>query len=218
MRLYLKLSSTTQLVPFDYQYFLLGKLHKWLGKNDYHDKLSLYSFGWLTGGEVQKTGISFKSCAMWFISFWDEDIGKQIIFNSLKDSDFIFGMKVMDISIKDTPSFSSRERFSVSSPVLVRNYTANKEVKHILSDNPLADELMTKTMQRKLREANINDDISIRFDRDYHNPKTKLIRINGIENRANLCPVFIEGNPESIKFAWNVGVGHSTGSGFGALI
>lgn len=218
MRLYFKLSSTNEIVPFDYQYFLLGKFHKWLGENDLHDKLSLYSFGWITEGEVLNKGLTFKSDAMWFISFWDEEIGKKIIFNSMKDADFIFGMKVIDITIKDTPSFSSRERFSVSSPVLIRHYLDNREVKHILSENPLSDELMTKTMQRKLREANCDDDISIRFDRYYPKPKTKLVKINGIDNKANFCPVIIEGNPESIKFAWNVGVGHSTGSGFGALI
>ncbi|MBX3042530.1 MAG: CRISPR-associated endoribonuclease Cas6 [Candidatus Kapabacteria bacterium] len=216
MRLYFKLSSTSEILPFDYQYNILGKLHNWLGENEYHDKMSLYSFGWLSGGENSKKGLSFKSGAIWFLSFWQEDLGKKIIFNALKNSEFIFGMKVIDITIKETPDFSNKELFSVSSPVLVRNYTENG-VEHLISDNPKCDELMTKTMQRKLREAKLDDDIIIKFNRDYHKPKTKLIKINGIENRANLCPVIIEGNPESIKFAWNVGVGHSTGSGFGAL-
>lgn len=59
--------------------------------------------------------------------------------------------------------------------------------------------------------------MKVSFDKNYFNPKTKLVRINGIDSRANFCPVIIEGNPEAIRFAWNVGVGHSTGCGFGAI-
>ncbi len=218
MRLYLSLAPTNEIVPFDYQYLLLGKLHKWLGINEYHDNISLYSFGWLSGGNVKKSGIEFKNGANWFISFWEEEIGKKIIFNALKRPDFIFGMNVHEVVIRDTPAFSSYEKFMVSSPVLVREYTENKQVKHLTYTNLKSDELMTKTMRRKIAEVGLKDDINIKFDRDFHKSKTKLITINGIKNRANFCPIIIEGNPESIQFAWNVGIGHSTGSGFGALI
>ncbi|MBE2190369.1 MAG: CRISPR-associated endoribonuclease Cas6 [Candidatus Kapabacteria bacterium] len=218
MRLYLSLTPTNTIVPFDYQYLLLGKFHDWLGVNEFHDKISLYSFGWLSGGNVKGKGIEFRNGANWFISFWDEEIGKKIIFNALKRPDFIYGMKVNEVVIRDTPSFTQNEKFMVSSPVLVREYSENKSAKHLTFDDKSADDLMTKTMQRKLSEVGLKNDIQIRFDRDYHKSKTKLIKINGIENRVNVCPIIIEGSPESIQFAWNVGVGHSTGSGFGALI
>ena len=41
--------------------------------------------------------------------------------------------------------------------------------------------------------------------------------INGIKNKASICPVIVKGTSEQIAFAWNVGVGNSTGIGFGAL-
>jgi CRISPR-associated endoribonuclease Cas6 len=72
-------------------------------------------------------------------------------------------------------------------------------------------------MQHKLAVAGLPQDISIAFDRTYHKAKTKLVSIKGIQSRANECPVIIKGAPELINFAWNVGIGHSTGSGFGAL-
>ena len=39
----------------------------------------------------------------------------------------------------------------------------------------------------------------------------------GIENRASICPLIIIAKPETIAFTWNVGIGNSTGIGFGAI-
>ena len=40
---------------------------------------------------------------------------------------------------------------------------------------------------------------------------------NGVENKASWCPVIVEGKPETKAFAWNVGLGNSTGIGLGAI-
>jgi len=69
-----------------------------------------------------------------------------------------------------------------------------------------------------LDSVNLPTNVKVSFDKNYLNPKTKLVNIKNIKNRANFCPIIIEGDPEAIKFAWNVGVGHSTGSCFGALL
>jgi CRISPR-associated endoribonuclease Cas6 len=33
MRLYFELTPNTEPVPWDYQHFLIGRLHGWLGRN-----------------------------------------------------------------------------------------------------------------------------------------------------------------------------------------
>jgi len=60
-------------------------------------------------------------------------------------------------------------------------------------------------------------DIDVQFDRSYSNPKTKLIKVKGISHKANVCPILVKGSPDALAFAWNVGLGHLTGSGFGAI-
>jgi CRISPR-associated endoribonuclease Cas6 len=216
MRLYFKTSKNTEVIPYDYQYKLLGKFHKWLGNNKLHDSISLYSFGWLSGQTINKKGLFFPDGANWFISFWDNSIGKTIIDSIMKGSEFIYGMKVLDIVIQETPEFGTKKYFQVSSPVLIRDYD-NGKAKFRFHHDKEADNLLTQTLKSKLKIADLSEEVSVKFDRDYYNPKTKLININGIDNRATLCPVVVEGNPEAIQFAWNVGIGHSTGSGFGAL-
>jgi CRISPR-associated endoribonuclease Cas6 len=74
-------------------------------------------------------------------------------------------------------------------------------------------------MQRKLALAGLpTDNVKVTFDLTYHQPRTKVVIYKGIGNRANICPVIVEGSPQQVAFAWEVGVGNSTGIGFGALI
>ena len=63
----------------------------------------------------------------------------------------------------------------------------------------------------------IDKTLSIQFEANYPNSRTKKITYKGVQNRANWCPVIIEGKPETKLFAWNVGLGNSTGIGFGAI-
>jgi len=217
MRLHLYLSPNNQIVPFDYQHFLIGAFHKWMGRNELHDDISLYSLSWLQGGKMMKDGFNFPNGAKWFISFWDEEIGKQLIMSAMKDPFVCCGMKVSEIQIQENPSFSNKERFTAASPIFIRKYDENRKAKHLTPIDNDADYYLSETLKKKLSIAKLNYKAEVRFDKNYINPKTKLVRINGIENRANFCPVVIEGDPEAILFAWNVGIGHSTGSTFGAL-
>jgi len=62
-----------------------------------------------------------------------------------------------------------------------------------------------------------DDQFDIRFDTSYPRAKPRKINYKGIENKASWCPVIIKGSPETKLFAWNVGLGNSTGIGFGAI-
>ena len=52
MCIYLRTTPNDVIVPFDYQQKIVGTIHKWLGNNEIHDKISLYSFSWLLGGNM----------------------------------------------------------------------------------------------------------------------------------------------------------------------
>lgn len=217
MRIHFNLTPNTEIVPFDYQDFLVGAFHKWMGWNEIHDEISLYSLSWLQGGEMIKDGFDFPRGARWFISFWDEEIGKQLIMSAMKEPDVCCGMKVKEIQIQENPNFSNKEKFIAASPIFIRKYDENRKATHLTYKNDDTAAYLTETLMKKLVAANLNYEAEVYFDKSYFKPKTKLVKINGIENRANFCPVIIEGHPDAIKFAWNVGIGHSTGCGFGAL-
>jgi CRISPR-associated endoribonuclease Cas6 len=217
MRLHFLLTKNTETVPFDYQHLLIGVFHKWMGWNQIHDEISLYSLSWLQGSKISESGFDFPNGAKWFVSFWNEETGKQLVMNAMKMPEVFCGMKVSEIQIQESPLFGSKERFTVSSPVFIRKYTESKKPDHLVFNNIEADKYLTDTLKKKLKTANLNYNVNVSFDKTYLKAKTKVVNIKGIKSKANLCPVIVEGDPEAVQFAWNVGIGHCTGSGFGAI-
>jgi CRISPR-associated endoribonuclease Cas6 len=218
MRIYLKLTKNTEPVPYNYQPFLTGALHKWLGSNNIeHGKISLYSFSWLQNIDTIKDGINTKYGSYFFISAYNDSIIKSIIGGIREDSELCFGICVTEIHIQENPIFSSPQRFDFASPIFVRRLIDNKDC-HISYDDNLSSEYLTETIKRKLSIAGLPDEgVKIRFDESYEHPKTKLVKYQDIGNKTNLCPIIVEGTPEQLSFIWNVGAGNSTGIGFGAL-
>ena len=219
MRIDLTISSNNEPVPFDYQQKLVGVIHKWIGENNIHDKLSLYSFSWLRGGKKVGDALSFPKGASFFISFYDPDIVRQMIF-SIRELPVMFcGMYVTDITIEDDPDLSSRSEFYCGSPIFIKRRLGTGEIKQYLYDDEHTGELMKETLVSKMRAAGLEEDpiLDIRFDASASGKKTKLVRYHGISNRASICPVIINGKPETKLFAWNVGIGSCTGIGFGSI-
>lgn len=225
MRLHLRLSDNTDRVPFDYQHALTGALHKWLGAdNDLHDRISLYSMSWLHGGHSARTHLRFPRGADWLISFHDDELIEPLVNHILADSDVCYGMRVIQVTQQAAPSFGTSHTFKVGSPVFARAAHKKGEdghAKHLLYSDAEADDVLTQTLHHKMDVAgldSIHKQTRVSFDRTYRGAKTRLVTIKNIQSRASVCPVRIEGTPEGIRFAWTVGVGHSTGSGFGCLI
>lgn len=211
------LKSGRKPVPFNYQPQITGAIHKWLGPNAIHDSTSLYSFSWLQGGHRKLNHLVFENGASFEFSAYNDDVVKSIIKGIQSDPAISFGLSVAEIILVETPVFNMKERLYVTSPVLVKRKIENREV-HYTYEEPDSNKLLTETLKTKLRKAGLEDNnVEVGFATDYPGAKTKLIYYNKIGNKVNLCPVVIEGSPEQIAFAWNVGVGNSTGIGFGAL-
>lgn len=221
MRIHLRTTPNDELVSFDYQRKLVGTLHKWLGSdNDEHGNLSLYSFSWLQDGMKYGNGLTFVKGAHWFISFYDEARIRRIVKNILDDPEMFSGMCVSDVVIEETPDLSKRNLFYLGSPVFVKKLDREcGEAKQLTFNDKEANDLMTQTLLHKMKVAGLSSDesLSIRFDLSYVKKKTKLLTYRGIGNRTSMCPVLIDGKPETKAFAWNVGIGNSTGIGFGSI-
>lgn len=218
MRIYLKTTSNKEILPYNYQHKLVGVLHKWLGSNDLHGKISLYSFSWLLDAKPSKDGLNYPNGARFFISFHEDQYLKQIIKAILGDPEMCYGMSVVDIAIEDQPDLSNLSLFRVASPIFIHRYEDNNN-KHYTYNDSEAGELMKETLLHKMQLAGLplDDTLEIKFDTSFPNKKIKLIDYRGIKNRVNYCPVIIQGKPETKAFALDVGVGNSTGIGFGAI-
>jgi len=220
MRIHLKTTPSTEVVPFDYQQKLIGVLHKWLGQNDLHNKISLYSYSWLINGRANgKVGLRFPQGASWYISFFDDTYLKTIVNTILESPEMFSGMRVVDVTIQDNPDFSDQELFKLGSPILIKRYNEEGKEKHYTFEDSEASALLKETLVHKMQKAGLEPDntFDIYFNQSYDKKKTKKVNIHGIGNKTSVCPVIIKGKPETKLFAWLTGLGNCTGSGFGSI-
>ena len=217
MRVHIHFSKPNEIVPFNHQEVLTGAFHKWVGRNNIHNDISLYSFSRLSGGRIKDKGLNFPQGAKWFISIYDKDLFKKLLSGIVDSPELKWGMRVLDFFVQPEPDFSHQNEFKASSPIFIKR-TNETGQKHYIFSEPETSKLMTETLQNKMRLAGLeDDDVMIEFNLKYNKPKTAKITYKGVENRANVCPVIISAKAETKAFAWNVGIGNSTGIGFGAI-
>jgi len=217
MRIHVKIKTTNGIIPFDHQPLLTGTIHKWLGLNDEHGELSLYSFSQLDGGKAIANGLKFERGTSFFFSSHNPTLIKRIIGGIQADPTMFHGLAVLEVIIQEDPDLSDRELFFVASPIFIKRRNGEK-VDHIIYNDQRANDCLMETLLSKMQKAGINDEtLRIRFENNYPKVGTKKITYNGVQNRASWCPVVIEGKPGTKLFAWNVGLGNSTGIGFGAI-
>lgn len=217
MRLHLKIKTTNEVIPFDHQQLLTGTIHKWLGWNEEHGEISLYSFSQLEGGKATAKGLQFERCTSFFFSSHNSNLIRKLIVGIQSEPTLFHGLTVLEIIIQEDPNLSDRELFFVASPIFIKRRNGEK-VDHIIYNDQRANACLEETLLSKMRKAGLSDEtLRIHFDVNYPKAGTKKITYNGVQNRTNWCPVVIEGKPETKLFAWNVGLGNSTGIGFGAI-
>jgi CRISPR-associated endoribonuclease Cas6 len=220
MRFTLRLSPNTKEVPFDHLHNLTGRIHTWLGPNDLHDGTSLYSFSWLRGAKPRKGGLMFPGGAEWTISFSDPEAVRKLMEGIRADQEVAFGMRVYEVQEQAPPSLGSPMSFLVSGPVVLRAERDDGSDEYLLWEDDRADDALTRIFRWKLQLAGLEGEhleSTMRFDRTYARPRSKLVRIKGIAHKGSECPVIVEGTPQAAHFAWLVGAGELTGSGCGGL-
>lgn len=223
MRIVIHTTPNSSIVSFDYQQKLVGTIHKWLGNNEIHDNISLYSFSWLLGGKmIRNQGYTFPDGANFFVSFYEEEYLRLLIRTILSDPEMFCGLKVRDISIVNQPVFSEdAQYFRLASPIFIKRLQdGTRNYKFYLYDDEVSNTLMTETLKHKMKEASLPEDgtLKVEFDLTYPQKQVKMVTIHGIKSKASMCPVIIHGSPRSKLFAWTVGIGNSTGSSFGSLL
>lgn len=218
MRIHLKLTPNGMPVPFTYQIQLAGALHKWFKNSKVHEGISLYSFSHLKNGKMENNTLEFSSGSYFFISCWKAEMIKLLIKSIRKDPEVAFGMRVKEVIIQEDPDFTNMKYFRVASPIIIHRVKEGIHQYYYYDDNE-ADKFLEETIRTKMESANLDSDKSlhIKFDRDYDNPQKKRINYKGISNPCSICPVIIKGNNLTKQFIWNVGLGNSTGIGFGSI-
>jgi len=217
MRAYIKIKTGISILPFNHQHLLVGTIHKWLGWNEAHGKLSLLSFSRLDGGKATKSGLRYDGETSFFLSAYEPALIKKLVAGIQINNTMFNGLFVTEIILQEDPDLSARELFFVASPVLIKR-KADERIEHIIYNDPRSNSFLKETLLTKMNAVGIDDEtFDVQFEKSYPKAKTQLVSYNGIDNKASWCPVILKGKPETKLFDWNVGLGNSTGIGFGAI-
>lgn len=140
----------------------------------------------------------------------------------LADREAFFGMEVDKALEMPYPAFNEKQLFRVDGAVIARKTRDDRTKQYLFSHDSEADEVLTRVLRKKMLTAGFSDEEAsatlVKFVRtNGGKTSTRKLTIKGIDHKGSVCPVIVEGTLASTRFAWLVGVGELTGSGFGAL-
>lgn len=226
-RIEIGLTPNKELIPFDYQQMLSEAFHGMLGSEQNPDTASLYSFSWLQTVEkgsyavVPYEGLNFQEGCRFFVSCHSPSMAKHVLQSvaDYADKDLLFGMRIETVDTHPTPDFKAKARFYLNSPALVKQ-TVDGHVRYLTYKSPFESAVyLSNALKSKMDAADIEGDVLVRFDDQYSKAKEKLVTVGLTQQECSICPIIIEASsPEIVKFAWEVGIGHSTGIGFGSVM
>jgi len=221
MRLKILLSSTNNELPINHQDLVNSFIHRTLGKdNEYHDIKSDYSVSSLQGGTwVRGTkNISFKNGGYITISSLDEKFINNILI-SLYATAFYDDIKVVGIEFVDEQFYNGWNHFVTLSPFLIKKYSSKKDYGfHTLDDENFEEEVKSYLIN-KITKINPKLDLSdfdVKIPQHGNHKSTKVI-VKNVVNIANSCHINIHTNRKVAELLYNIGIGQSTGSGFGTI-
>ena len=221
MRLKILLSSTNNELPINHQDLVNSFIHRTLGKdNEYHDIKSDYSVSSLQGGTwVRGTkNISFKNGGYITISSLDEKFINNILI-SLYATAFYDDIKVVGIEFVDEQFYNGWNHFVTLSPFLIKKYSSKKDYGfHTLDDENFEEEVKAYLLN-KITKINPKLDLSdfdVKIPQHGNHKSTKVI-VKNVVNIANSCHINIHTNRKVAELLYNIGIGQSTGSGFGTI-
>ena len=217
MRIKVKLSSTNEELPINNQHLVNSFIHRALGKdNKYHNTKSDYSISSLQGGKWIKgtDKISIKDRGYITITSLNKDFLDNILIG-LYTNNFHKDIKVCGVEFIEEFFYNGWNHFATLSPFIIKEHSD----KFLTMEDDDFQQKVKEHLVNKLTKINPKLDLSD-FDvkiKDNTSHKVKKVMVKNVVNRANQCQVSIQCNRKVAELIYNLGIGQSTGSGFGTI-
>jgi CRISPR-associated endoribonuclease Cas6 len=226
-------------IPFDYNYNIYLSLRKilfeYLKKNKpkylskYKNNFPNFTFSQLMipNRVIQPGFIKINSSYFsLFVSSVDDTFMEYLVkslYSSKKFPIFTNSFEIRKIEIIESPVFSNSMKFKMLSPMFLAKKEGDKIVFLRAEDDSL-NEYFTKELINSAKKYFKNDltsnSIKLTVDQNYLEQKKKTSRfftIRNINYKTILAPIYLEGDIELIKFAYENGIGSKTFYGFGMI-
>jgi CRISPR-associated endoribonuclease Cas6 len=212
----------------------------------YHNSKSDYSISSLYGGIMNKDGLlDFPNGSFIIVTSNNEDFISKIVTGSLNSPDFGYGMKFKSFDVITEKFYNGYNYFATLTPFIIKEKTSKDDTKFVVFDDTnetyntsylkrATDKTKSKliilspvefskhlTIRMKNKLIKINPELNLK---DFKieilpkpNDKIKRIMVHDVVNYANQCNVKITSNKTVADMIYNLGLGQSTGCGFGTI-
>jgi len=210
------------VVPFDNQSNTNSFIHKCLGKdNKYHDAKNSYSVSALCGGKMdEKTKtLNFVDGGFIIVSSLDNDFMDKIITGVMRNSNLGFGMKFTGIDFVQENFHNGWNHFATLTPFIIKEYSDKNNYSFTTLNDDDFQQKVKSYLINKLSKINKTlrlDDFDVKIT-PHQSHKVKSILVKNVINRASQCHISIHTNKKVAELLYNIGIGQSTGSGFGTI-
>lgn len=223
MRIKINFTKNTELVPINEQHTLSASyFHKCLGNNDLHDKPSDYCLSPLMGGKFDNGFLNFENGGYIIVSSNDMEIITKIMIGSTNNKELGYGMQFNGIKDRSASYHNGWNNFASLSPILLSKSIDNhKRFFYTLKNKEEYISNLEERTKRKLLKIDSNLDLrNFKIEIPEYNSsshKIKKIMVHNVTNFANQHHLNIFCNSEVAELLSNVGIGQSTGCGFGTI-
>ena len=220
MRVKIEFTNNTEAVPVKNQHMLNSYIHKCLGiNNKYHDGPSNYNISHLYGGNLIDDSLCFNEGGYFIVSSRDQEFINDLLIGIMNNQELFCGMRFAGINHINEQFYNGWNHFSTLSPFIVEEKVGHREKRFLTLDDVEFERKLEDYLVNKLSKINPNLDlldfrVSVPSNRSH---KVKTIFVGTRANKANQCQVSIFTNKEVAETLYNIGLGKSTGSGFGCI-
>ena len=216
MRIKLNFNGTIELFNGSTQHLVNGFIHSVLGSNNkYHDSFSNYAVSSLQGGKLVEGGISYENGAYIFVSSNDLEFNDNIMIGLMTTTSTIGSLTLNNIEIVDFKPHFYYDVVRTISPILLKDNDSIITFK----DSSFIDVLLKKTKKKLLSLGLKEKDVNTLDIQPFHfeNAKLKYVKVKNVVNLSSQVMLIIKGDIEVRRKLYEMGLGKSTGCGFGSV-
>lgn len=225
MRIKLKFDLKGKTLPIHHQHLINSFIHKCIGpNNEYHDAKNDYSISSMQNGKIVigdtkvDTHLRFDNDGYITISSLDNKLINDILFGAY-NTKFNGHINVNGIEMMDEVFYNGWNHFSTLSPFIIKEYSDKKTYKFLTLNDVDFETKVKSYLINKISKINplLNlEDFDVKI-KQHPSHKVKKIFVKHIPNLANQCQISIHCKKDVAILLYNIGIGQSTGSGFGTI-
>ena len=223
MRVKIKFKGVNDNVPFSTQAAVNSYIHECIGRNNaFHDRASDYSVTSLQGGGVneKRNGLHFNDDAYIIVSSQNAEFIGKLLMGVMTHRQFDYGMSLLDVEHISEEMHEGWNHFTTITPILLKKGRTQSGPEHYWNVNEEGyAEQLKQHLVNKLTKIDPSLDLKrlelLVPNRPFN--KVKRVMVKNVPNFASNCWVSIKCSKKVATMIYHLGLGQSTGSGFGTI-